>query len=74
MKLTDGKDIILESDEKIATYRNRMTGDIYYTSNLYNNKYIDGAEFLRVFPKPISPKVRRLNWIRKDQLEKITFI
>lgn len=58
-----------KKSERILTFKNRFTGEIVYSSNLYNSKIIDGAEFIMVFPKPASPESRRTNWMKKDNLE-----
>lgn len=71
MKLENGKDIILGKGEKIQTYKNKFNGEVFYSSNLYETAIIDGNEFLKVFPKPISPSIRRINLMRKDLLERI---
>ena len=72
MKLTVGKDITLLDGEKLLTYRNRINGEILYTTNKYNPKVIDGVEFMMVFTKPTSPKNRRECWMRKDTLERVS--
>jgi hypothetical protein len=68
--LIDGIDIKLQRGEKVSIVRNNITGDQYYTSNLYT-KYIDGIEFIGVFQKPIDPQHRRINWMKRDQLVKV---
>ena len=46
MKLTIGKDIILDKNERLSTYRNKINGIIYYTTSKYNPVFHDGEEFL----------------------------
>ena len=70
--LIDGVDIKLKRNEKISIVQNNITGDQYYTSNLYN-KFIDGVEFIGVFQRPRSPMDRRVNWMRKDQLARVKY-
>lgn len=56
--------------EVISRVKNTITGDEYFTSNLYE-KTIDGIVFVGVFVKPDSDRDRRINWIKKDQLTKL---
>lgn len=70
-KLQVGKDIILDRGEKLATYKNKVTGDILYSTNKYAQVNIQGKEFLPVFKKPTNPKERRVNLIALDSLEKV---
>lgn len=70
-KLTIGKDISLAKGEKLQTYRNRINGEIIYSTNKCGSKVIDGVEFLEVFPKPKTPSERRVNLMKKDQLERV---
>lgn len=71
-KLMIGKDISLAKGEKLQTYRNRINGEILYSTNRCGIKVIDGVEFLEVFPKPKIPSERRVNLMKKDQLERVT--
>jgi hypothetical protein len=71
VRLLIGKDIILAPKEKLHTYRNRLNGEIVYSSSLYNAKYIDGVEFIQVFSKPQNPTLRKVNLMKKDNLERI---
>jgi hypothetical protein len=54
--------------EKIYQVKNLKTGEVYTTSTVYE-KEIDGIKFAGVWretdPQP------RINWMRKDQLEKV---
>ena len=68
--LIDGVDIRLKRNEKISIVQNNITGDQYYTSNLYT-KYIDGVEFVGVFQKPVDPYHRRINWMKRDHVVKV---
>jgi hypothetical protein len=58
-----------KKSERILTFKNKFTGELVYSSSLYNSKVIDGAEFIQVFPKPVTPDARRLNWMKRDNLE-----
>jgi hypothetical protein len=71
MKLTIGKDIILDKNERLSTYRNKINGIIYYTTSKYNPVFHDGEEFLAVFQKPTNPYERRVNYIARAALEKV---
>lgn len=70
--LVDGRDIRLKHNERISIVKNNITGDQYYTSNLYT-KFIDGVEFIGVFQKPLDPTQRRINWMKRDQLVKVKY-
>jgi|TARA_R110000868_G_scaffold87780_2_gene245149 hypothetical protein len=56
--------------EVISRVKNIVTGDEYFTSNLYE-KNIDGIPFVGVFVKPDSERDRRISWMKKDQLVKM---
>ena len=71
MKLTIGKDIILDRNEKLYTYRNKINGTIYYSTNKYRSTVRDGVEYLPVFEKPRHPKERRVNYIAFSALERM---
>lgn len=59
------------TNEVLTSFRNRINGDVVYTSNLYNSRFVDGAEYIMVFPKPAAFNIRRTNWMRKDSLEQV---
>jgi hypothetical protein len=59
------------TNEVLTSFRNRINGDVVYTSNLYNSRFVDGAEYIMVFPKPVAFNIRRTNWMRKDSLEQV---
>ena len=63
------KSIANKDSERILIFKNKFTGDLVYSSNLYTSKVIDGAEFILVFPKPAAPEARRTNWMKRDNLE-----
>lgn len=58
-----------QANEVLTSFRNRINGDVVYTSNLYKSRFVDGAEYIMVFPKPAAFNIRRTNWMRKDSLE-----
>jgi hypothetical protein len=58
-----------QKTEKIVAYRNRINSDILYTSNMYESRFVDGAEFIQVFQQNTPSNIRRTNWMRKDSLE-----
>jgi hypothetical protein len=58
-----------QKTEKVVAYRNRINSDIVYTSNLYESRFVDGAEFIQVFQQNTPFNIRRTNWMRKDSLE-----
>lgn len=59
-----------QKTERIIAYRNRFNGDIVYSSNLYESRFVDGAEFVKVFTNGHFD-LRRTNWMRKDSLEQV---
>jgi hypothetical protein len=56
--------------EKISKVKNNVTGDIFYTSNLYE-KTINGEPFVGVFTKCDDTRNRKVNWMRRDHLIKL---
>lgn len=71
MKTTiDNMEIELQKGEKISKVKNRVTGDIYYSSNLYE-KFINGDSYIAVFSKPDGDFRRKMNWMKKDHLHKV---
>ena len=60
-----------KANEVLTSFRNRINGDVVYTSNLYKSRFVDGAEYIMVFPKPAAFNIRRTNWMRKDSLEQV---
>lgn len=65
-RLVVGKDIDLEPGERIRIVKNRINGDLYYTSNRYQQE-ISGEKFVGIFPRPVNKQIR-VNWMRQDQL------
>ncbi len=74
MKLKIGKDIILDRNEKLFTYRNKINGTIYYSTSRYEPIYRDGQEFIAVFEKPSSPLHRRVNLMASSALERVKVV
>ena len=60
-----------QTAETLSSFRNRINGEVVYTSNLYRSRFVDGAEYIMVFPKPAAFNIRRTNWMRKDSLEPV---
>ncbi len=58
----------MRKTEKIYQVKNLKTGDVYTTSTAYE-KEIDGISFIGVW-RDQEPQ-KRINWMRKDQLEKV---
>ena len=56
--------------EKISKVKNNVTGDIFYTSNLYE-KTINVEPFVGVFTKCDDTRNRKVNWMRRDHLIKL---
>lgn len=71
VRLTVGKDILLEQGERLFTFRNKFNGDILYSTSKYKVENINGKEFVPVFKKPLNPKDRRINLIAMDAIEKV---
>lgn len=64
--LVVGKDIDLAPGERIRIVKNRINGDLYYSSNQYQQE-IGGEKFVGVFRRPVNKQVK-INWMRQDQL------
>jgi hypothetical protein len=71
VKLVDGEDIHLEHGERLSTFKNKVTGEVFYSSSKYETKNIQGKDFIPVFKKPHNPKERRINLIAVDALDRI---
>ena len=71
VKLEIGKDIILAKGEKLLTYKNKITGEIVYSTSKYTHVWADGKEFIMVFRKPAVPNGRRVNLMAADSLERV---
>jgi hypothetical protein len=71
LRLKVGKDIALAKGERLETYRNKINGEIYYTTNIHGSKFIDGEEFVYVFLRPSYPSQRRTFLMRKANLERV---
>jgi hypothetical protein len=71
VKLVDGKDVLLERGERLLTFKNKITGEILYSSNKYNVQNIQGKDFIPVFKKPMNPKERRINLIAMDAIDRV---
>ena len=71
VKLVDGKDIHLEKGERLFTFKNKITGEIVYSTSKYATQNIQGKDFIPVFKKPFNPKERRVNLIATDAIERV---
>jgi hypothetical protein len=71
LKLEIGKDIFLAKGEKLLTFKNKITGEIVYSTTKYVNQIIQGKEFIPVFKRPSTPKERRVNLISLEALERL---
>jgi hypothetical protein len=60
----------LRKGERISRVKNHVTGDVFFTSNLYE-KYINGELYVGVFTKSDDYHQRKVNWMRKDTMVKI---
>ncbi len=72
-KLITGKDIILERDERLITYKSKINSTIFYSTNKYKSKIVDGKEFIAVFEKPLNPNDRKVKYIAESSLERVKF-
>jgi len=68
-QLVVGHDIDIAPGERINIVRNRINGDLYYTSDRYQQE-IGGEKFVGIFRQPVNKQVK-INWMRQDQLVKI---
>lgn len=60
----------LRTGERISQVKNNMTGDVFFTSNLYE-KLINGETYIGVFTKSDDFHQRKVNWMRKDSMIKV---
>lgn len=65
-KLILGKDIDLSPGEHIIIVKNKVNGELFYSSSKYEQE-ISGEKFIGIFKKPVNKNVR-INWMRKDHL------
>lgn len=65
-KLVAGQDIDLQPGERINIVKNKINGDLYYTSDRYQQE-IAGEKFIGIFRRPVNKQIR-INWMRRDQL------
>ncbi len=65
-KLIPGQDIDLEPGERINIVKNKINGEMFYSSNRYEQE-IGGEKFIGIFKKPVNKQVR-INWMRRDHL------
>ncbi len=65
-KLTPGKDIDLQPGERISIVKNKINGELFYSSNKYEQE-ISGEKFIGIFKKPVNKQVK-INWMRRDHL------
>lgn len=70
-RLIDGKDIHLEKGECLFTFKNKITGEIVYSTSKYVVQNIQGKDFIPVFKKPFNPKERRINLIAMDAVDRV---
>jgi hypothetical protein len=70
-KLEIGIDIALLKGEKLFTFKTKMGGEVYYSTSRYESVFIEGTEFLTVFPKPRNKNDRRTMLMRADALERV---
>lgn len=68
--MNDIKPKNLKRGEVLSKVKNMVTGDIFYSSNLYE-KYINGEKYIGVFTKTDEHHLRKINWVKKDHLTKV---
>ena len=61
----------LAKGEVLLTFRNKINGIIYYSTNKYKPVYHEGQEMLPVFQRPAMPRQRHLLLVAKAALERI---
>ena len=64
----DGNLVPLERGEKLLVYKNRITGEIVYSTSRYKAKNIQGKDFIPVFKKSNSVNDRRVNLMALDSI------
>ena len=70
-RLEIGKDIHLDKGERLFTFKNKINGEILYSTSRYEKVSRDGKDFIPVFKKPFTPKDRRVNLIAADAIERV---
>lgn len=68
--MDDTKPKNLKKGEILSKVKNTVTGDVFYSSNLYE-KFINGERYVGVFTKADADRNRKINWIKKDHLTKV---
>ena len=54
--------------ERIVTFKNKMNGEVIYSSNRYKPRFVDGVEYAEVFKA--SSRASTF-WMRLDALKRI---
>lgn len=70
IKMDNTKPKFLKKGETLHKVKNTITGDIFYSSNLYE-KFINGEKYVGVFTKADDNRNRKVNWIKKDNLVRV---
>jgi len=60
----------LRKGEQLSKVKNTVTGDVFWTSNLYE-KFINGEKYVGVFTKCDEHHKRKVNWMKRDHLQKV---
>jgi len=62
--------IPLARGEKLLTFKNKINGIIYYSTNRYKPIFHEGQEMLPVFQRAAPPNARHLLLVAKSALER----
>jgi len=63
--------IPLRKGEKLLTFKNKINGIIYYSTNRYKPMIHEGQEMLPVFQRAAPPNARHLLLVSKAALERV---
>ena len=63
--------IPLRKGEKLLTFKNKINGIVYYSTNRYKPVIHEGQEMLPVFQRAAPPNARHLLLVSKAALERV---
>jgi len=63
--------IPLAKGEVLLTFKNKINGIIYYSTNRYKPRFHEGQEMLPVFQRAAPPNARHLLLVSKAALERV---
>lgn len=63
--------IPLERGEKLLTFKNKINGIVYYSTNKYKPVFHEGQEMMPVFQRAVAPHARHMLLVAKTALERV---